>query len=207
MSSVSILPLAGNAGDARPAAGDARYRPLPLDAYRNNTAITAAGDLGAGAFNVWRNSYAAEYLPAGGAVTVGGVPFDFPPAGPSVADNVRCAGQFLTVPAGRYDWLHLIAAAERRTEDLIWTHFADAGVEPEFLRVSDFWAAPAWFGEARAFRSPVMHYPHHVQAGVSAELWALRVPISRRGVLTGVRLPRNVAVHLFAATLQLGVDS
>lgn len=176
--------------------------PVDISGHRNNTAISAATETKAGAFNVWGNSFAAENLPAGESlVHVAGVPFRFPPVcdGP---DNVRCAGQFLTVPDGRYDWVHMLTAAERRCEDTVEVNFGDGSVDAEPLRVSDFWAAPAWFGEIKAFESPVMHYPHHVQRGVSAIMWAQRVPVTRRAGLAGVRLPRNAAVHVFAFTLQ-----
>ncbi|MFF6773013.1 hypothetical protein ACFY8W_05550 [Streptomyces sp. NPDC012637] len=176
--------------------------PVDISGHRNNTAVSAATDTKAGRFNVWGNSFAAEYLPAGGSlVHVAGVPFRFPPVcdGP---DNVRCEGQFLEVPEGRYDWVHVLAASERRCEDTVGMHFADGAVDAEPLRVSDFWAAPAWFGEVKAFESLVMHYPHHVQRNVSALMWAQRVPVTRRAGLTGVRLPRNIAVHVFAVTLQ-----
>jgi hypothetical protein len=176
--------------------------PVDISGHRNNTAISAATETKAGAFNVWGNSFAAEYLPPGESlVQVAGVPFRFPPVcdGP---DNVRCAGQFFGVPEGRYDWVHVLAAAERRCEDTVELSFGDGSVDAEPLRVSDFWAAPAWFGEIKAFESPVMHYPHHVQRGVSAVMWAQRVPVTRRAGLAGVRLPRNVAVHVFAVTLQ-----
>lgn len=175
---------------------------VDISGHRNNTAISAATETKAGAFNVWGNSFAAEYLPAGESlVHVDGVPFEFPPvcAGP---DNVRCAGQFIRVPEGRYDWIHVLAASERRTEETVELGFADGSVDAEPLRVSDFWAAPAWFGEVKAFSSLVMHYPHHVQRGVPAVMWAQRVPVTRRAGLTGVLLPRNVSVHVFAVTLQ-----
>ncbi|AUG78720.1 hypothetical protein CFP65_3948 [Kitasatospora sp. MMS16-BH015] len=179
-----------------------QYDRIDISGHRNNTAVSAATDTGAGAFNVWRNSFAAEYLPAGGSlVEVDGVPFDFPPVcqGP---DNVRCAGQYLEVPRDRYDWIHLLAASERRCEDTVELTFADGSVDAEPLRVSDFWAAPAWFGEVKAFESLTMHYPQHVQRGVPAVMWSQRVAVTRRVDLTGLLLPRNVAVHVFAVTLQ-----
>ena len=176
--------------------------PVDISGHRNNTAISAVTETKAGAFNVWGNSFAAEYLPAGGSlVHVGGVPFEFPPVcdGP---DNVRCAGQFIGVPEGNYDWIHVLAASERRCEDSVELTFADGAVDAEPLRVSDFWAAPAWFGEVKAFASLVMHYPHHAQRGIPAVMWAQRVPVTRRAALTGILLPRNVAIHVFAVTLQ-----
>jgi hypothetical protein len=183
------------------AAPDGRLLPLRLEPHFNNTAITSAADLGAGRFNVWGNSFPAEQLPAGAEVTVAGVAFRFPRAGGGQPDNLRCQGQLVPLPAGRYDWLYLLAASERRAEDAVALHFADGSVDLEPLRVSDFWAAPAWFGEVEAFRCPAMHYPHHVQAGVPALLWCQRVPVTRLAELAGVRFPRNLAIHVFAATL------
>lgn len=188
--------------DSAPRGRSALCETVDISDYRNNTAISVATDTKVGAFNVWRNSFAAEYLPQGGSlVHVDGVPFRFPPVceGP---DNVRCEGQFIRVPEGRYDWIHVLAASERRSEDTVQLNFADGSVDPEALRVSDFWAAPAWFGEVKAFESLVMHYPHHVQRGIPAVMWAQRIPVTRRAGLTGILLPRNVAVHVFALTLQ-----
>ncbi|WP_338054145.1 hypothetical protein [Streptomyces spiramenti] len=194
---------AGGAGKASALpVGRGLYDAIDISGHRNNTAVSAATETTAGEFNVWRNSFAAEYLPAGGSlVHVDDVPFRFPPVceGP---DNIRCSGQFIRVPEGRYDWIHVLAASERRTEDTVELSFADGSVDAEALRVSDFWAAPAWFGETKAFESLVMHYPHHVQRGIPAVMWAQRVPVTRRTGLTGILLPRNVAVHVFALTLQ-----
>ncbi|MFE4594065.1 hypothetical protein [Streptomyces laurentii] len=176
--------------------------PVDISGHRNNKGISAATDTKAGEFNVWGNSFAAEYLPAGERlVHVEGVPFAFPPVcdGP---DNVRCSGQFISVPEDRYDWVHVLAASERRCEDTVELNFADGSVDAEPLRISDFWAAPAWFGEVKAFESLAMHYPHHVQRGIPAVMWAQRVPVTRRAGLTSVLLPRNVAIHVFALTLQ-----
>jgi hypothetical protein len=176
--------------------------PVDISGHCNNTAVSAARETGAGAFNVWGNSFSAEYLPAANSlVHVAGVPFRFPPIGEG-PDNIRCAGQFLTVPEGRYDWIHVLAASERRCEDSVELTFADGTSDPEALRISDFWSAPAWFGETKAFESLVMHYPHHIQRGVTAVMWAQRIPVTRRADLSGILLPRNIAVHLFAVTLQ-----
>jgi hypothetical protein len=131
------------------------------------------------------------------------VPFVRSP-GHDGGDNVRCAGQYLSLPPGPADWLHLLTAAERRTEAEVAVHFADGAVDFEALRVSDFWAeAPAVFGEVPAVATSVMHYPNHVQPLVPAQLWAQRVPVTRRAPVTGLRLPRHVAIHVFALTVQV----
>jgi hypothetical protein len=198
----AVSRLTDGAVAALTVAGTIRFVPVGISGLSNNQAISAATDTGAGHFNVWGNSFPAEQLPPPGSrVQVAGVPFDFPVRGPG-GDNIRCGGQFVAVPPGRYDWLHLLAAAERRAEDAVALHFEDGEVDFEALRISDFWAAPARFGEHRAFESSVMHYPHHVQPRLGALLWSQRVPVTRRQGLTAVRLPRNIAVHIFAVTLQ-----
>jgi hypothetical protein len=194
--------VAGPEHQARPAEAGTAFVPVELRPWFDNDAISTAANPGDGGFNVWGNSFAAEYLPESGArVTVDGVPFDFPDKADGQMNNVRCAGQLVGVPAGRYDWLYLLAASERRSEDTVAMHFAGGAVDFEPLRVSDFWAAPACFGESPAFVAEVMHYPHHVQQGVPATMWCQRVAVGRRAELTRVRFPRNLAIHVFAATL------
>lgn len=177
------------------------FRSVELSAYRNNTGITHRSSLPEGRFNIWRNSFPAEELPVGAMTVVNGVPFQFPPVEAGEPDNVRCEGQHIDLPAGRYDWLYLLACAERRVEDEIAFHFADGSVDFDVLRVSDFWHAPAVFGEDEAFSTSTMHYPYHVQQDVQAKIWCQRVPITRRADLISARLPHNIAVHVFAASL------
>jgi hypothetical protein len=176
---------------------------VDLGPHLESRALSPASSTGSGGFNVWGNSFPAEHLPAPGSrVTAGGVPFVFAPE-EAAGDNLRCAGQFARLPAGHYDWIHVLAASERRAEDHLALHFADGSVDFEDLRISDFWSeAHSAFGDVPAFRTPVMHYPHHVQPNVSALMWAQRVPVIRRARLVGLRFPRNLAVHVFAVTLQ-----
>jgi hypothetical protein len=175
---------------------------LDLSDYFNNVGTSTDTGTGTGRFNVWGNSFPAGHLPAAGeTVTVEGVPFRVPPFGSGGPDNVRCSGQLIRFRPDRYDWVYLLVAAERRVEDDVALHFTGDAIDFEALRVSDFWAAPSVFGETLAFESPVMHYPRHVQFGVPARLWCQRVAVVRRADLTALRLPYNIAVHVFAATL------
>jgi hypothetical protein len=181
----------------------ARFELLDLGGIFNNTGTTNTGSGGLGFFNVWQNSLAAEGLPHG-QITVGGIEFGLPGAsrrGHGQPDNVRCDRQYVGVPPGRYDWLYLLAAAERRAEDELAFHFSTGDVDFETLRVSDFWAAEPAFGEPLGFESGLMHYPRHVQRGVPGRVWLERVPVPRMTRLTGFQLPQNVAIHIFAATL------
>lgn len=175
---------------------------VDIAGHRNNVGITSVGGTGVGGLNVWRNSLPAEQMPCGEVVVLDGVPFEFPTAGSGEPDNVRGDGQLLELPAGYYDWVHLLACGERRVEDELALYFTDGSIDFEHVRVSDFWAAEPVFGETSALRSTVMHYPQHVQPRVPGIIWAQRVPVPRRAELKAVRLPRNVALHVFALTAQ-----
>jgi hypothetical protein len=180
-------------------------RTVDLDAWLDNRGTTSSANLAAGGFNIWSNTFPAEELPApGGTVDVGGVPFRFPAAGAGERDNVRCAGQLVTLPAGRYDWLYLLAASERRSEDMVYLHYVDGSVDPEWLRVSDFWPeTPPHFGERAGIACSRLHYPRHVQRRMRSgpAIRRARIPVPRETPLAALRLPDNPAIHIFALTL------
>jgi hypothetical protein len=187
------------------ALGSPLFRAVDLTEHLNNRAVTTESRKGDGKLNVWRNTIPSQHFPAAGSrVEVDGIPYRMAPE--SAYDNVRCAGQYVTVPEGRYDWIRVLATGERRAETEIAVHFADGHVDFEALRVSDFWHAPPRFGESVAYRTPVMHYPHHVQERVRAGVFSTRVPVSRQAPVRALRLPRHVGVHVFALTLQCTPD-
>jgi hypothetical protein len=176
---------------------------IDLSHLVNNVGATSVENLGAGRFNVWNNSFAADEISASGkTIDVGGVPFAYPVVGDGRPDNVRCEGQRVAVPSGRYDWIYVLACAERRTEDVIRLHYADGSVDFEPLRVSDFWPGSApRFGEIEAVRGASMHFPRHRQERVGPVIWQQRVAVVRRTPLVALRLPDNIAIHVFAMTL------
>jgi hypothetical protein len=185
-----------------------RHVVVDLEAHYNNDGISYAGDPSDGWFNTWGNTFPAEHLPESGSeVTCHGVPFLFPSKDDGRANNIACAGQRIDVPASRYDWIHVLGAGERRSEDPISLVYAGGGLDREWLRISDFWPMSSpWFGELLAFRCPVLHYPRHVQPDLAPVVWMQRVPVPRRQALTAMVLPDNAAIHLFAMTLERSTE-
>lgn len=177
------------------------HLPVDLAAHLDNVALTAPDALAAGALNVWRNSLPAGCLPAA-PITKAGVPFMPCPGDGTRPDNVRAAGQLITLPLVEADWLHLLATAERAAEEQMHVHYQDGSVDSEWLRVSDFWPSGPRFGEELVVRSARMHYPRHVQQRLGGQLWATRVPVVRRVPVAALRLPDNPAIHLFALTVE-----
>jgi hypothetical protein len=179
---------------------------VDLSPHYNNRGIQPLDTTGAYGFNIWRNTFPAEELPAqGSAVEVAGVRFVFPPDDVPGGDNVRCRGQLVEVPAGRYDWVHLLGAAERRTEDQVELHYADGTVRRSWLRMSDFWPqTDPYFAEPLAFRTSSMRYPRHTHHDHAPSVWRQRVPVAVPEPLVALRLPDNPAMHVFA--MSLGTD-
>ena len=181
-----------------------RFEVLDLTRHFDGDAISWAVNPADGALNCWGNTIPAEELfPAGEIFHVGPVPFVMPPTGDGQPNTIICQRQLLGIGAAPVDWIHVLAAAERRTEDVMLLHFATGAVDPEHLRVSDFWPAEAQFGEWLAVRTTSMHYPEHVQHDLGAQIWATRVPVPRYADLAAIRLPDNRAIHVFALTLEL----
>jgi hypothetical protein len=170
----------------------------------DNRGLQPPGTDGSGGygFNIWSNTFPAEQLPAPGSrVYVDGAPFAFPAAAPG-GDNVRCRGQRVPVPAGRYDWIYTLGAAERRTEDEVELHYADGSIRRSWWRMSDFWPeTPPRFGEPLAARTTGLRYPRHTQEAHSPAIWQQRIPVAVPDPLVAVVLPDNPAMHVFAVSL------
>lgn len=182
------------------------YRFADLTEHFNNKGVSSDAEPGIGAFNIWSNTFPAEDLPDGEVLAVGGVPFAFPATRGDANDNVCCDRQFVGLPQGRYDWLYLVAAAERCTEDSVYLHYADGSTDPESLRISDFWpGAQPRFGERLAVRATRLNYPRHSQADMWPTLWRQRIPVPREQDLVAVRLPDNPSIHVFAITAQVAM--
>lgn len=179
------------------------FQMLDLTSQYNNDGISYASNLGDGRFNVWWNTFPAEELPdSNSIVTVGGVPFRFPPKEDGLMNNILTEGQILQVKPERYDWIYVLGAGERRAEDTVYLHFASGAVEAETIRISDFWPGPSFFGEPVAFRTQNMHYPKHIQYNHQPTIWLQRIPVTRiDDALVEIHLPENTSIHLFAITL------
>lgn len=175
---------------------------IDLRGLVNNRGLQPPGTTGYG-FNIWSNTFPAEELPPAGSVTdVAGVPFSFPPPPAPGGDNIRCRGQLVGLPVGDWDWIYLVGAAERRTEDLVELLYRDGTVRPAWLRMSDFWPeTPERFGEPLTARTSAMRYPRHTHRNHAPTLWQQRIGVAHPEGLSAVRLPDNPAMHVFALTL------
>ncbi|MFJ6798050.1 hypothetical protein [Streptomyces sp. NPDC091268] len=180
-----------------------------LTAHFNNRGIQPPDTPGDYGFNIWRNTFPAEELPEPGTlVELSGTAFAFPAPEAAGGDNIRCRGQLVALPAGRWDWIGLLGAAERRTEDEVELHYEDGTVRRAWLRMSDFWPqTAAYFGEPLAFRPGAMRYPRHTHRHHAPAIHRQRIPVTVPAPLAAVRLPDNPAMHVFAMTVTADEES
>lgn len=180
----------------------AAAHPVAIEDFLDSVGVEPENRSGRGAFNIWGNAFPAGELPCGTLTEADGVPFRFPPADGVRPDHLRCRGQRIALPAARADWIHVLGAAERRTEDTLLLEYADGTVRRQWLRLSDFWPQTGpRFGERLAFRTGAMLYPRHAQHTMSPSIWHQRVPVAVADGLRTLVLPHNPAMHLFALTL------
>jgi hypothetical protein len=179
------------------------FRPVDLTPYADCVGIASRQALGAGGFNIWRNTFPAEDLPGGGELRVAGVPFRFPSSDGVRPDNIRCRGQLIELDDGRVDWVYLLAAAERRTEDPLTVHYTGGEWRRQWLRVSDFWPeTEPRFGDRLAYRTSTLLYPRHDHQGFAPAMWCTRVPVAVPDGVCALSLPENPAMHVFSLTLR-----
>ncbi|MFE6162892.1 hypothetical protein ACFQ7F_28705 [Streptomyces sp. NPDC056486] len=89
---------------------------------------------------------------------------------------VPCDGRLLAVPAGQYDWIRLLVAADDPAEldEEVWLHYRE-GADPEWLRTTGRTTGPA-----------------------DGALRSARVPVPRRSELVGLRLPDRPGLTVHA---------
>jgi alpha-mannosidase len=149
------------------------------------------------------NSYAAELLSAAGIHQLGPdqVPFNlaFDPGQSNRDDSVIAAGQELQLPVGASgSTLYLLGACAKGNQKTdIGFRLADGATEFRPFDLND------WEGENRADNEIGLSFPYRQTSGgrhfAPPKMWIVQVPMPKGA--TGLILPRNAKVHLFAATI------
>jgi hypothetical protein len=186
----------------------ARMQVIDLEAHFNNVAFAAEPELANGRLNIWQNSYPlaqAQLLPRD--LDVGGLRFRWHRPNGRDPDNIRCNGQWITVPPQRYDWVYILASAERRVKDELALVFADGSVDFVEFEIADFWpGATSKAGAREAIRFEALNFPRHVQRAIEPGIWRHRIAVAREAVLSQIRLPDHVAAHIFCMTCLIAED-
>ena len=153
------------------------------------------------------SSYPGELLPkTGAAFQVDAHPevvFLFPSKAPGEFNNVSCNGQYLEFEVGRFRAVYLLGSSENGDfSDTFHLNYNEGPAEKE-LGFSD-WCNEASFGEKTGFKFPFRYamFPEGVeQEGISCRLWVQKMPLDPAKTLSGITLPYQRRMHIFAITL------
>jgi alpha-mannosidase len=152
-------------------------------------------------------SYPGDLLPAAGIHKLGlsQVPFNLPGNLPDQFDNIIAAGQELALPAHLFNnTLYLLATGVNgpRWTDLGFK-FDNGKTEFRAFDLND------WVVNAYADNEVGLTFPHRQRASGSdaslPKMWIIRLPLPEN--VTGLILPRDSNVHLFAATMATKLDT
>ena len=147
-------------------------------------------------------AYAADLLPVAAHYRLGlaQVPFDLPGSSSNRMDNVASAGQWLPLPASAQgDTLYLLAVCVNRGRSAdLGFQMMDGSVQTRIFPISDWVVRDAPDNEA-GFTFADRQAAAGKQSGVATHLWVIPVPMPKGA--TGLILPHDGEVHIFAATV------
>jgi len=201
-------------------AGD-RHARLDLSPYLNNSGIAPDGRTADGGLDGMGTAFRAESLPAPGTTIISqGTPFLLPGRNRQSKDNISCEGQEIPLPRGPWEALHVLGMCDWRAfEEPLRLKAADGTCVERRLGLSD---APRYqglrYGEHAALSCPLItpdtSIPLYSLIGIpppragyemketriEAGIWHQVVPLHGPRPLSGLVLPDNPSMHLFAMT-------
>ena len=147
-------------------------------------------------------AYDADLLPTAGHYRLGPaqVPFDLPGSASNRLDNVDAAGQRIPLPAAAQgDTVYLLAVCVNRGRSAdLGFQMTDGSVQTRIFPISDWVVSDAPDNEA-GFTFADRQTAAGKQPGVATHLWV--IPVSMPKGATGLILPHDGEVHIFAATV------
>jgi len=169
----------------------AEYTAVDISAAFNATAV--GGDDGLDGYG---STYPVDALPTGSKTFEQGIVFNLPDYKAAEKNVVTAAGQTVSVTAGKYTTLYVLASATNGLQDeALQLAYGDAKAEVR-LRISD-WCSNASAGETEAGK--------FARAGkneaIDCKLFIQKISLDATRDLTAITLPANKEIHIFAMTL------
>jgi alpha-L-fucosidase len=192
-----------SAAHVRPSAGTGPIT-VSLGGHLDNDGIGAGP--GQADFDGSAYSFPADQVPAAGTVTLGGVPYDFPPAAGD--DNMIALGQDLAIPPGHYLGAYLLGASSYGPAGGTATvHYADGGTTQASVSAPDWYSggtgvinASHRFSPTETDAHPVSIFPLSLWMDPAREATSVTLPSTAEPVAG------TASMHVFALSLQPAVQ-
>jgi len=185
---------------------------LKLGQLYNNAGIsddadTVAGNLDGGGYSYSAQALHAAGVGAGQSVTLNGVTFQWPNVVAGVPDNVAARGQTVSLDtSSAHATLHILGAANHGPATGIGTiHYTDDSSQSFSLTLSD-WTLNGGTAQPSPGNSAVVTLPYRNGAGGRdgnhhPALFSVAVPLQGGKTVTGITLPDQPNLHIFALSL------
>ena len=198
-----------------------RHALLDLSPCYNNGGIAPDGRPAAGGLDGMGTAFRAESLPAPGATIVSeGTPFLLAARNRGAKDNIACEAQEIPLPPGAWKALHVLGMCDWRAfEEPLRLKAAGGTCVERRLGLSD---APRYqglrYGESVALSCPLTTPDTSIplasligipppgagyemrETRIEAGIWHQLIDLQGLGPLSGLVLPDNPSMHLFALT-------
>jgi len=184
------------------------FAAVDLSAIADSDAFTDEADRNDANFDEWKQSFAAEELPAAGPLEPKGlgIVFLFPAKDAKKYNNVACNGQKILIKQKAKALHFLVTATDANQERQVVLEYADDSKVQADLKVTDWCAKPA-FGEKAAVTCPSRVAVDAGGEGKRAKekrethIWLVTVPLDAKRELKTLVLPRCPKIHVFAITV------
>ena len=150
------------------------------------------------------DGYSWIQLPDGGKPyrpnLLGGVHFIFPDYSEGKKNNVACNGQSFTIKPDQYSAIYVLGSSEGASHEDKITLITPEGEFQADFKLTD-WCQPAQYGEVRVIEWDHRYLETGERQYKQCAIFAQKVLIPKGATLTGLRLPKNKRMHIFALSV------
>ena len=195
---------------------------VDLSPYFDNEGISSVQQKVGGGLESLGTVFRAESLPESRTIiTCNGIDFLFPDKSIGINDNIACEAQEILLPPGHYFALHVLGMSDWRAfEEILILNYLNGTCSEVLFGLSD---ASCYrgrlYGELEAIQCKLVTLdsliPHVYLFGIpmpgegyqmkeietEAKIWHQVIPVETSWPLSGLTLPDNPSMHIFALTL------
>jgi hypothetical protein len=173
--------------------------PTPVSLTFNRLGIAADGSTFSGGLDGGGSAYSSNLL--GTSQTIGGIPFTIGPA--NANDVVSAAGQTITLPAGQFSSLRMLATAVNgnQTSQSFVVTFSDSTSTTFTQSLSDWFTPQSFAGESTAVTMNHRNTSTGTADNRTFLLYAYSFALNNTKTVSSLRLPNNASVEVLSITL------
>jgi alpha-mannosidase len=191
LTAVKVEPIEGHS---------AEFKPVDISRFFNQDAVSSDKNRKDADLASMGWAYPAEELPPAGLQKVDDVPMLVPPVTDGAKNTIRCEGQEIPFPTGKFSTLYVLGACHNGSfaENATFL-LADGTQEIVSLKLTDWCREPA-YGEGPGLRFTHRHTAKKDDSP-PPNIWLQRIALPESRPVKAIILPIRAEMHVFALTL------